>query len=395
MKKHIRYIFQLLIIVVLVQSAGYAQKDNVKRHKIALFVPLYLDSAFAAGTNEYRYGKQFPKYISPGLEFYEGAQLAMDSLEKEGIALEVNIYDTRSGKSIPQVVSEQRFNGTSLIIAHVSSYNEVGLFSRIAKEYNIPFINANLPNDGGVTKNPFLVILNSTLRTHCQAIYRFLQRNHATSRLVVFQKKGNQENILKSYFTDIEKTTASVPLKLKFVTLENNFTSQQLIPYLDSNEVTMCVGASLDDNFAKNLSQQLAAVNSQYPSQVIGMPTWDAIPFERKEYEGLEIFYTTPFYNDKSDKVSSLINTHFKTVLFQRPSDMVFRGYECLYRFGKLLNEQGSNISTAIGEKKYKVFTDFDIQPVFLNSASQGIDYFENRKLYFIKKLNGQIKGVY
>lgn len=391
MKKIVRYFLLLIASFVFIQT----QAQTPKRHKIALFVPLYLDSAFDANSTEYRFGNQFPKYITSGLEFYEGARLALDSLEKEGAPLEVTVYDTKSGRSISQIANEPGFAGTELIVAQVSSYNEVSTLARIAQENNISFINANLPNDGGITKNPFLVILNSTLRTHCQGIYRFLQKNYATARLIVFQKKGSQENILRSYFNDIEKNTASISLKLKFITLENNFTSKDLVPYLDSTEVTMCIGASLDENFARNLSQQLAYLNKQYPVQLIGMPTWDVIPFEKKEYAGLEVFYSTPFYIDKSSKISSGITSHFKTILYSRPSDMVFRGYECLYRFSKLLIEQGRNLSSSIGEKKYKVFTDLDIQPVFLGKPTQGIDYFENKKLYFIKKVNGEVKGIY
>ena len=68
------------------------------KHKIAIFAPLYLDSAFDAA-GEYRYAKNvFPKFINPGLEFYEGAQLALDSMAKEGKDLEVFVYDTRSAK---------------------------------------------------------------------------------------------------------------------------------------------------------------------------------------------------------------------------------------------------------------------------------------------------------
>jgi hypothetical protein len=93
MKK--RYLF-LFLVVGFLQFQDLLRK-NVK-HKIAIFSPLYLDSAFD-DLNNYRYEKQFPKFINPGLEFYEGVQLALDSLAKEGTPLEVFIYDTRSGKS--------------------------------------------------------------------------------------------------------------------------------------------------------------------------------------------------------------------------------------------------------------------------------------------------------
>src|SRR6202012_249409 len=62
------------------------------RLRLALFAPLYLHSAFDASGN-YRYDKGFPKFINPGLEFYEGAQMALDTLAKEHVQLDVRIYD--------------------------------------------------------------------------------------------------------------------------------------------------------------------------------------------------------------------------------------------------------------------------------------------------------------
>src|ERR1700693_2156572 len=109
--KRFFYLFSLLFFIV-VQS--FAQ--NVK-HKIAIFAPLYLDSAFD-DLNNYRYEKQFPKFINPGLEFYEGAQLALDSLAREGTPLEVFIYDTRAQKeSLSQQLEKAGNDQVELILA--------------------------------------------------------------------------------------------------------------------------------------------------------------------------------------------------------------------------------------------------------------------------------------
>ncbi|MEJ7737469.1 MAG: ABC transporter substrate-binding protein [Chitinophagaceae bacterium] len=368
--------------------------SQLPRYKIAVFAPLYLDSAFDVN-EEYRYSKSFPKFFSPGLEFYEGVQLAADSLNKVGAPLDIQIYDTRSAMSSPESVSQKpEFNNVQLIIGHVTN-SEIRVLADIARKKNIPFINANIPNDGGVTNNPSLVILNSTLRTHCQAIYKFLQKNYGNSPVIVFRKKGVQEDILKNYFTEVERSLPSASLKLRYVTLNNDFTGAQLKSYLDSS-LTICIASSLDEKFATQLCLALASIKEEYPTKVMGMPTWDGIKdFSKKEYKGLEIFYSTPFYNAKTDKVSSGINNYFKTYLYSRPSDMVFRGYECIMRFGKLLMEKGANIGSSIGEKKYRTFTDFDIQPVFLNKQSPTLDYFENKKLYFVKLQDGVVKAVY
>ena len=106
----------LLIAYCLLPICILAQTE---KHKIAIFSPLYLDSAFD-DLNNYRYEKQFPKFINPGLEFYEGVQLALDSLAKEGTQLEVFIYDTRSGKESLEQQLSKLDTSIELILAYAN-----------------------------------------------------------------------------------------------------------------------------------------------------------------------------------------------------------------------------------------------------------------------------------
>ena len=364
------------------------------KHKIAIFAPLYLDSAFDAA-GEYRYSKNvFPKFINPGLEFYEGVHLALDSIAKEGKELEVFIYDTRSAKeSLDEQLNKPELDDVGLIIAHCGG-NEVRTFAEAGLKRNIPVINTTIPNDGGATGNPFFVVLNSTLRTQCEGIYRYAQKYYSINPIVVFRKKGVSENQIKAYFDDFSKATMSVPVKIKYVELTDSFNVNQLKIHLDTVRRTLCIAGSLDANFGKRLALQLASLNKQYPSVVMGMPTWDAIKeFSKPEFKGLEIIYATPFYNAKTDKVSQAVSNHFNYDMYARPSDMVFRGFEVTLKFSKLLLQYGKDLSSNLGSKQYKVFTDFDIQPV-LNKKSMSLDYFENKKLYFLKWQDGIIKSV-
>jgi hypothetical protein len=393
MKKFFQNLFTFIFLAVsLFANAQTDSSDQV--HHIAIFAPLYLDSAFDASGN-YRFDRNFPKFLNPGLEFYEGAQLAIDSLQKEGATLDVTLYDTKSSsKTISQILQSSGFQNTELIIGHVSPL-EMRQLANAALRKNIPFINVNFPNDGNITSNQSLVILNSTLKTHCEGIYKFLQKNYATTPIIVFTKKGTLEDKLKNYFIDIEKNTSSVPLKLKYITLENNFDSKTLKHYLDSNIQNVFIVASLDEAFAKNFCFQLSPLAKMYQTKVIGMPTWDNISdFSQPLYNGLEIMYSTPFYINPNDSLVAHMQQYFKTNFYMRPSDMVFRGFETTYHFAKLLQQHGSNLTSSIGEKKYELFDAFDIEPVFLNKQNMAIDYFENKKLYFIKKVDGNISTV-
>lgn len=404
----------ILLTILLLSASGLRAQDSLRQKQdslppmvepqsrplvngkqvITVLLPLYLDSAFDAA-GQYRFARQFPRYFLPGLEFYEGVQLAIDSLNKEKLPLDVRIVDTRKAGSIYDLLKSPDITEAHLLLAQVAN-NEIRPLADYAAKNQVPFVNVNLPNDGGITNNPYMVILNSTLLTHCEGIYKYLQKNFGNQTITVFRKAGAQEDRLKAYLTEVEKATQGKPVKLRYVNLPSTFTADQLTPYLDSTKKNFVLAGSLDEQFAKNLCSQLATLLKTYPVQVMGMPTWDAIrDFDKRDYKDLEILYTTPFNPLRTDSLSNSILDHFKNNLYARPSDMVFRGYETLYRFGKLLHELGPNIASGLGENKYTLFTDYNIQPVLLDRQNQQLDYFENKKIYVVKKVNGVVSTIF
>ena len=387
-----RYFTLFLVLVVGFFQFHRSFGQNVK-HKIAIFSPLYLDSAFD-DLNNYRYEKQFPKFINPGLEFYEGVQLALDSLSKEETPLEVFIYDTRSEKE-PLTQQLSKLDTAVELILGYANPQESWNIANVAKSKKIPYINVNLPNDAGITDNPYFVMLNSTLQTHISLLYKYLQKNYALAPVIMFRKKGQMEDVIKSLFDEAGKNTPSVALKIKYVDLADSFTVDKLTAKLDSNVHTVCIAGSLDEDFGRRLSQQLASISKSYPLTVVGMPTFDNLTrdFTLPQYKGLEIVYSTPFYNSRMDKVSQGITDYFNTKMYARPSDMVMRGYEATWRFSKLLLEYGKDIASNLSRKEFNVFRELDIQPV-INKQTTTLDYFENKKLFFVKWQDGIIKGV-
>lgn len=380
--------FFLLIVYCLVPFVMFAQ---TAKHKVAIFAPLYLDSAFD-DLNNYRYDKQFPKFINPGLEFYEGAQLALDTLAKEGAPLEVFVYDTRSKESLAQQLEKIGDDSVDVMLAYTNPQESWNI-ANAAKARKIPYINVNLPNDAGITNNPYFVMLNSTLQTHLDRIYKYVRKNYALDPVIMFRKKGQMEDIIKSAFEEASKTVPS--LKIKYVDLTDSFTINQLSSKLDSNDHTVCIAGSLDENFGRRLGQQLASLSKSYPLTLIGMPTFDNLTkdFTGPTYKGLEIVYSTPFYNPRTDKVSQDIINYFAAKMYARPSDMVMRGYEATWRFSKLLLEYGDQLPSNLNHKAFDVFRELDIQPV-VNKQTTEVDYFENKRLFFVKWQDGIIKGV-
>ncbi len=376
-----RVFIGVFLLTTFISNAQY-----LTRHKIALFTPLYLDSAFDGGNN-YRFNKSFPKFLHPGLEFYEGAQAALDSLNKAGAPLEVFVYDSRSKRTpIIQHLNSRSFADMDLIIGHASS--DVRVLADAALKNKIPFISATLPNDAGITNNPYYVVLNSTLRTHVEGVYQYLVKYHRNDKIIVFRKNGAQENQIRDYLQELLRT-APTRLRIDFRELGTGFTQNQISDGLDSSSKTVCISGSLDEAFGQRLLQHLGTLSNDYLITIMGMPTWDGFNLTKPEFKKLEIIYTTPFNYRKWSALGSKLATSFEATFGARPTDMYYRGYETMMRFALLLLDTKDDIASNLSRKGNFIFTQFDIQPALLNNDNMELDYFENKRLYCVRTVNG------
>ncbi|MEO6540926.1 MAG: hypothetical protein ABIN74_08060, partial [Ferruginibacter sp.] len=75
--------------------------------------------------------------------------------------------------------------------------------------------------------------------------------------------------------------------------------------------------------------------------------------------------------------------------------DMAFKGFESVYLFTKLLAKYPDNFMTRINDKNIKVFCDYNFREVRLNDQVAIPDYFENKHLYLIKILNGNVSKAW
>ena len=164
---------------------------------------------------------------------------------------------------------------------------------------------------------------------------------------------------------------------------------------MDSTRKNILICGSLNENFSIRLVKSLSLAAGTYTATVMGMPNWDALKdLDKPDCKGVDIIYTTPYNFNRNDKTIIAITSKYKNLLNGRPGDMVFKGYESMYHFTKLLQEHGKEMNYYLSEKKFKLFNDFDIRPVINKANRLQTDYQENRKLYFIKKNSGQIKSI-
>jgi ABC-type branched-subunit amino acid transport system substrate-binding protein len=380
-------IFIVSLLIILSATKAWAQTSNPL--KVAVFAPIYLDTAFNG--NNYSLGNNnLPKVVLPGLDFYNGIQLAIDSLNAEGQSLTVLFFDSKSNtKSIQQILQSTEMQGVSMIIASFNSRNEIKTLADFALQKQIPLISMTYPNDGGVKANPFFALVNPTLTTHVEGIFKYLQKNHPTDPIIYIRKTGALEDMIEGLFQDLNKKTPALPLKIRTVSATDSTNIATFNAIMDSTKTNIVFCGSLNENFGINLVKS-AASNKSYKSILVGMPTWDGIKDLGK---GTEIVYSTPFNYNRIDKVALQINQNYRNKVAGRPSDMVFKGFEAMYHFGKLLIKHQNNIINQLSDNSFKLFNEFDFAPIKAKGETIPT-YLENKRIYFVKKTDGVIKSI-
>jgi hypothetical protein len=328
-----------------------------------------------------------PRHLLPGLDFTEGALMAFDSIRTQQ-PMKVYVYDIRSAaQSIQQLKDNKTFDSLDLMIGSVSGMDYRQL-ADIAFQKNIPFVSATFPNDGGVTNNPFTFIANSTLGVHCEVLYNFILRNFSTANIIYLRKKGVQEDRLNTYFNNSNKSSSGTGL-LKWKTINTDSVSTKtLAAVLDSEKVNIIIAGSLDERFAVQVVNASLSVTKKYNVQLIGMPTWETLrEMSRPDWKSIPLYYSTAFFNNGSAKWNHFTKT-FTDATYGRPSDLAFKGFDLTYNFVNLLLKYGSQLPKNINDKSYRWFLEYDFKPV-LNKTNGRPDYFENKQVYILKRMNG------
>jgi hypothetical protein len=377
---------------ILPATAQNSVQPITKIYRVGIFAPLYLDTIFT-NTGTIRFTDAIPKFITPGLEFVHGAQIALDSMKLASENVEAFIYDTKSyTKTIPRLISDKKLDTLDIIIGSVKDVDFRQL-ADFALSKNIPFISATYPNDGGVTANPSLVIVNSTLKAHCEAIFSYLVQSHGTDRIFLCRQKGPQEDKVAAYFRMINVQDGKPLLDIQTLNFDSIVSPGLLKNRLDSNRQIVIIGGSLDETFATKLTMACYELHESYPITLIGMPNWDSFKelMNKDALVDFPVFFTSPYFNTKWDDYSKMVNAVYAKKYKARATDMVFKGFECTWLFTKLLTKFPGNVISHINDKSFKLITDYNFRPVMLKKDAPVTDYYENKHLYFVRIMNGTI----
>ena len=369
-------LFVLLLSSFCKTNAQY-NSSLQERKTIIVFIPLEIDGAFN-GTDYILGNNNLPKTMLPGLDFYNGVLMAVDSLKKTSAVFDIRIIDTKQkNNSLTTLLTDSSLQKPTLIISAVTNKVDTKLIADFALAQQSPMVSAVFPNDAGVTNNPFFTVLNPTLKTQCEAIYNYIQTNFSKNTILYLKKKGATEDYIQNIIVDSNSKTSKSFLNIDAT---DSISFADIAPYLDSTKQNILLCGSLKESFGYSIVKLLND-NPAYKSTIIGMPTWDG----EKSFNvtNVEIIYASPFYFNGNEKLLKQLTAAYKLKYLGRPSDQFFKGFESMLYF-----------TNGLLSKPTPVFNSIKIMPVYNEDNKSQVDYFENKNLYFFRKQNGQIKSA-
>ncbi|MFN9115588.1 MAG: hypothetical protein ACK5XN_36500, partial [Bacteroidota bacterium] len=328
-----------------------------------------------------------PKHLLSGLDFTEGSLIGLDSIIASD-KVEVHYFDLKSKQhNINRLTTNHTFDSLDLLIGAVSG-NDYKQLADIALSYQIPFLSATFPNEGGIIKNPYTILLNPTINVHCQAIVDFIQQTFPTGNIIYFKKNGQQEEkIYNNIFLFNKKKYPKSRTNWNIYTPVDTMNLADINRLLDTSKQNILICGSLEEKFNIEFLKITSAIKSgNY--HLIGMPNWETLKeLQQNKHKSKTIYFSASFFNDGSKPYVSF-SQKFMEKTNGKPSDIAYRGYDACFNFINLLIKHRGNFINQLNDQTFRQLIDYNIQPV-KNPTQNTPDYFENKRVYIIKRTNG------
>lgn len=176
-----------------------------KIFKVAMMLPLYLeevDSMKVDKPEDFKVrGSHKPFRF---VQFYEGFLIAMDSLQKKGLNVELHVYDVDEtiSKTI-QVLQREELQDMDLIVGPLFKRN-FKLVSNFAKIFHIKIVNP-LTQREEVLDHDFVFKVTPSRQAQLKPVENIIKKNHRDARIILVRNnKYSQPELLSQLRTNLE-----------------------------------------------------------------------------------------------------------------------------------------------------------------------------------------------
>jgi len=385
---HVQVVAAPVTVVRQKQEIQYPQSQLKTRYRVDVLASLYLDDFAKNGSTAYT--DRIPGKAMPGISFYEGLNIAADSLKKAGFSFDIYVHDVASStESVAMLIKSGTLDATDLIIGALQT-QDVPMIAGYAKKKQVNFISALSASDAGVKDNEYYTILQPTMKTYCQWIAGDIKQKFTGMNVTLLCRTSSSAD--ETVFNYLINDTA-VKVNYKQLLCNAMPSKDNLASLFDTTKSNIVVVAVLDTKYADSLLKQLSQSFPATHFEVYGMPSWSGIGSLRKEgvFPNLTVRVPMPFNIDQTGGVGKYVARMYKEDYGGKAPEMAYRGFEAMFWYANLLKHYGTIFNLKYEDNSSAPFTRFDIKPEWDNEGN--FLFYENKHVFLSKYENG-VYGV-
>ncbi len=355
-------------------SNFYRDKEDISCEKfiydseifrVALFLPFFLEKNDTVNFYENlefnlkQKDKKIYKKSKIVLEFYQGCLLAIDSLKKDGVSVDLFVYDTKkSPTKVREILEKSELKEMDLIIGPLynSTFKSVAIF---AKKHKINIVSPFSSNKEILEFNPFVFQITPSYETQLNNYIYFLSNFYQEK--IIFIHDTIPEEILavekyekKLYEILEEKNISSDSVIVKIISYNEEKNLLKLA--LSNSFENIIIIPSKNQAFVSSVVTNLKRYLQEYEITLFGMPQWkDFENVELKYLHSLNLHFFTKNYVDYSSKDVKKFLRKYREVFKSEPTKFSFSGYDVVFYFLKTMKTYGKNFQYCL----YKYPGDF------------------------------------
>ena len=319
--------------------------ENIRRtYRIAFFIPFDfremepLDSLLKDIESPSRRNRIIERYMMEEkipqsvnfLEFFQGTLLAIDSMRRTGMKLDVRYKDTRrSMDRTRSILMDDELEDFDLFIGPFYDYN-LEIVSEFARQHRIPLVTP-FHNDLELLRgNPYLFQLSPSIETGYREAAKLVASKHMYN--IVYVRQEDSLNIEKhEYFKQLifdgfDDYHPSDPVVFKEVILELKRTDE-IIQSLSRDKKNLVVVPTADEALASTVVSSLYFQLNNYDIEVIGGPYWTEFStIDLRHYHKLNLVFYNPFWVDYHDPGVERFMTKFRKHYYSEPTITTRKG---------------------------------------------------------------------
>ncbi len=291
-------------------ASAYKMRTPVK---VALVLPLFADERFTSvpdtdGDTLDSNGvgkKQKAQKGRIAIEFYEGLLLAVDSLKKNNMDINLFVYDSGADTNkVKKILDDLEIVHPDLILGPFLPDN-IALMNKFSTEKKIPFVPPLMKDDSSLIHNQNLFQVLPPYYSELEIWSEYLSKYHRQNILFIYKHKNFKQtetdqfkNILLRSFKNLPDFDTLLFTEIRI----NDSLKYNLGRHLSNSLENIVIVASSYEPEVSDVLTKLYFVHKSYKIKVFGMPGWQKFKSVRIEhFHDMNVTLFTPFYIDYSD----------------------------------------------------------------------------------------------